>query len=243
LGQSGGASAASAFPAAPGLSTDAAPRPTGADAPKSTSQEELRGADREQEDGDAEEEQDNRDAGDTVEPTGEEDEEVAFRADCKLWKLVRETPTPAKAAAPSGSSPVAGDRSGEQDAAEGTATADGRDEKVAAAEEKGWRWQERGCGIVHINRHAKTGAGRLVMRMRGVLKLVLNTPVFPTAKYEKVGQKSVRFVGFDTDEQLLSKDGQTQAPLCAFRLNLQSNDQQGKFLSTLRDLLGVTATT
>ena len=71
---------------------------------------------------------------------------------------------------------------------------------------------------VHINRHKTTGAGRLVMRMRGVLKLLLNTPIFPTTRrawlfslswaicsvsivrYEKVGQKSVRFVGVDTEE-------------------------------------------
>ena len=91
---------------------------------------------------------------------------------------------------------------------------------------KGWRWQERGCGIVgtlpgnpeipsclcmlaqwffiqylcgfscagpvlvfsqvHINRHKATGAGRLVMRMRGVLKLLLNTPIFPTTRQGKV---------------------------------------------------------
>ena len=35
---------------------------------------------------------------------------------------------------------------------------------------------------MHINRHKKTRAVRLVMRMRGVLKLLLNTPVFPTAR-------------------------------------------------------------
>lgn len=35
---------------------------------------------------------------------------------------------------------------------------------------------------VHINRHKTTGAGRLVMRMRGVLKLLLNTPIFPTTR-------------------------------------------------------------
>merc|ERR1712039_1091875 len=103
----------------------------------------------------------------------------------------------------------------------------------------------RGCGIVHINRHRKTGAGRLVMRMRGVLKLLLNTPVFPTTKYEKVGQKSVRFVGVDTDESrnsgITADAKDEQVSMCAFRLNLQSNDQQGKFLAVLRDSLGVTS--
>lgn len=125
------------------------------------------------------------------EPTGEEDEEVIFRADCKLWKLVKVHP------------------------AEGD------------SKSEGWRWQERGCGIVHINRHKATGAGRLVMRMRGVLKLLLNTPIFPTTRYEKVGQKSVRFVGVDNDES------GKEVSFCAFRLNLHSSDQQGKFLTFL----------
>lgn len=99
----------------------------------------------------------------------------------------------------------------------------------------GWRWQERGCGIVHINKHRKTGAGRLVMRMRGVLKLLLNTPVFPTTKYEKVGQKSVKFVGVDADAKpAKAKD---EVVLTAFRLNLQSSDQQEKFLAVLGDLM------
>mmetsp|Transcript_106944 Transcript_106944/g.130427 ORF Transcript_106944/g.130427 Transcript_106944/m.130427 type:complete len:269 (+) Transcript_106944:56-862(+) len=129
------------------------------------------------------------------EPTGEEDEEVIFRADCKLWKLVK------------------------AHSAEGD------------SKSEGWRWQERGCGIVHINRHKTTGAGRLVMRMRGVLKLLLNTPIFPTTRYEKVGQKSVRFVGVDTEES--SKE----VSFCAFRLNLHSSDQQGKFLAVMRDAI------
>ncbi|CAK9030316.1 Ran-specific GTPase-activating protein 2 (Ran-binding protein 2) (RANBP2) [Durusdinium trenchii] len=138
----------------------------------------------------ANEADDGESAGD--EPTGEEDEEVIFRADCKLWKLV----------------------------------------KLEDGKAEGWRWQERGCGIVHINRHKTSGAGRLVMRMRGVLKLLLNTPIFPTTRYEKVGQKSVRFVGVDTEE---SQSCHGEVAFCAFRLNLHSSDQQGKFLAVLRE--------
>jgi len=126
------------------------------------------------------------------EATGEEDEEVVFRTDCKLWKLVKHASeaqdTPAES----------------------------------------WRWMERGSGIVHVNRHRQSGAGRIVMRMRGVGKLLLNTPVFPTTKYEKIGQKSVRFVGVD--------DGEEKA-LSAFRVSLQSSDQQEKFLEVLQDLV------
>lgn len=130
------------------------------------------------------------------EPTGEEDEEALFRADCKLWKLVK---LPAS------------------DSKEGS---------------EAWTWQERGCGIVEINRHKRTRACRLVMRMRGVLKLLLNTPVFPTTRYEMVGQKSVRFVGVDADTHEAKSE---KVPFSAFRLNLHSSDQQGKFLAILRD--------
>eukprot|EP00419_Tripos_fusus_P089709 CAMPEP_0172869984 /NCGR_PEP_ID=MMETSP1075-20121228/90639_1 /TAXON_ID=2916 /ORGANISM="Ceratium fusus, Strain PA161109" /LENGTH=344 /DNA_ID=CAMNT_0013720053 /DNA_START=5 /DNA_END=1039 /DNA_ORIENTATION=- len=161
------------------------------------------------------------------EPTGEEDEKVVFRAECRLWKLVKGAGTPETATT--------------ADVQDGLTNKNDVQSEITTAksgDQKGWHWQERGCGIVHINRHSKTGDGRLVMRMRGVLKLLLNTPVFPTTKYERVGQKSVRFVGVDAeaaDAPLKDK----QVTLCAYRLNLQSADQQGKFLAVLQELLGV----
>eukprot|EP00930_Biecheleria_cincta_P038843 TRINITY_DN26703_c0_g1_i1.p1 TRINITY_DN26703_c0_g1~~TRINITY_DN26703_c0_g1_i1.p1 ORF type:complete len:369 (-),score=96.57 TRINITY_DN26703_c0_g1_i1:1-1107(-) len=112
---------------------------------------------------------------------------------------------------------------------------DANEQSSSSDKGAGWRWQERGCGIVHINKHRKTGAGRLVMRMRGVLKLLLNTPIFPTTKYEKVGQKSVKFVGVDTDAK--PDKAKDEVVLTAFRLNLQSSDQQEKFLAVLGDLV------
>merc|ERR1711920_631325 len=127
-----------------------------------------------------------------------ETEDTIFKTDCKLWKLVKD------AASSENPSPNDSD-----------ATA-----PIA------YRWQERGCGNVHVYKHKKTGAGRLVMRLRGVLKLLLNTPIIPTTKYEKVGQKSVRFDGIDT------ADG--AEPLCAYRLNLHSGDQQQKFITAVQ---------
>jgi len=159
------------------------------------------------------------------EPTGEEEEKVVFRAECRLWKLVRSVGT----SATSTTADIQGDLTSKNDV-------HGEINTAKSGDQKGWHWQERGCGIVHINRHSKTGDGRLVMRMRGVLKLLLNTPVFPTTKYERVGQKSVRFVGVDAEvPAALDK----QVTLCAYRLNLQSADQQGKFLAVLQELLGV----
>jgi len=160
------------------------------------------------------------------EPTGEEEEKVVFRAECRLWKLVRNAATPET----STTADVQDDLTSKNDVPAEINTA-------KSGDQSGWHWQERGCGIVHINRHSKTGDGRLVMRMRGVLKLLLNTPVFPTTKYERVGQKSVRFVGVDAEVAAATPD--KQITLCAYRLNLQSADQQGKFLAVLQELLGV----
>ncbi|CAE8656366.1 unnamed protein product, partial [Polarella glacialis] len=152
------------------------------------------------------------------EATGEEEEEVIFRSECKLWKLVRH-PGPATTAEAGSGNGAAAETS-----------------SPSKAEDKGWKWIERGCGVVHVNRHRKTGAGRLVMRMRGILKVLLNTPVFPTTTYEKVGQKSVRFVGVHDQP---SEKG--EVVLSAFRVTLQSNDSQGKFLATLRELVSKSA--
>jgi len=157
-----------------------------------------------------------------------EDEEVIFRAEGRLVKLVRQE----RAATGGGNEAEAGVESPDAEACAETVRSQG-------SEAKGWRWQERGCGVVHVHRH-RSGAGRLVMRMRGVLKLLLNTPVFPTTKYDRVGQKSVRFVGVDTEQVV---DGETlkgedagAGALCAYRLSFQSGDQQSKFLNVLRDL-------
>lgn len=158
------------------------------------------------------------------EPTGEEEEKVVFRAECRLWKLARSVGTPETC-----TTADAQDDPTSKNDSQGEVTA------AKSGDQKGWHWQERGSGIVHINRHSKTGDGRLVMRMRGVLKLLLNTPVFPTTKYERVGQKSVRFVGVDAEAPIAPDK---QVTLCAYRLNLQSADQQGKFLAVLQELLG-----
>lgn len=157
--------------------------------------------------------------------------------------MVRHAATPAVGSAPASTAADAADVAAAVSGADaGGGGPDGSGSAVASAaaagQENGWRWQEKGHGMLHINRHAKTNAGRLVMRMRGVLKLLLNTPVFPTAKYEKVGQKSVRFMGVDPDESVL-KDGQVS--MCAYRLNLLTGDQQGKFLSVLEDRCGVSS--
>lgn len=172
-----------------------------------------------------EEEAEEEEVAASAQQDGSDAECLVFSADSKLWKLVREAGDASAAPAPSApSAPAEG-----SSCAGGQASGDG----AAAPEAASWRWQERGCGVVRVSRHRETGAGRLVMRLKGVLKLLLNTPVLPTTRYEKVGQKSVRFVGVDTERE---SDGKP-VTLCSYRLNLQSGDQQQKFFSAVKGLL------
>lgn len=171
--------------------------------------------------------------------TGEEEEEVVFRGESKLWKLVSD----ASVAGAGDSNQKASDAvDAPADAKKHSAAAEDAASKPAEKNNT-WRWQERACGVVHINRHKKTGAGRLVMRMRGVGKLVLNTPAFPTGKYERVGQKTVRFLGVDVDAE--AGAGAANSPkevsLCSYRSTFQHADQQREFLRVLRERLQISS--
>eukprot|EP00746_Dinoflagellata_sp_MGD_P025104 gnl/MRDRNA2_/MRDRNA2_158984_c0_seq1.p1 gnl/MRDRNA2_/MRDRNA2_158984_c0~~gnl/MRDRNA2_/MRDRNA2_158984_c0_seq1.p1 ORF type:complete len:364 (-),score=88.91 gnl/MRDRNA2_/MRDRNA2_158984_c0_seq1:22-1113(-) len=176
-------------------------------------------------------------AADSFEQTGEEDEEVAFSADCKLWKLVKAR-APAGAVVSEGSD-VSGpekkeaDAEGDGDSQERSKMEGSHDSSQASRSgPNAWQWQDRGCGVIHLNRHRESGRGRLVMRMRGVRKVLLNTPVFPTTKYEKVGQKSVKFMGVDVE----SAPSECEK-FAAYRLNLLSADKQSSFMQALQDML------
>lgn len=183
-------------------------------------------------------------ATDAIEQTGEEDEEVTFSADCKLWKLVK-TKAPGEPAVSEGADKqgagaeglaknvTGGDVEGEGDIQE-RSKPESSQESVQApgSSPEAWQWQDRGCGVIHLNRHRESGRGRLVMRMRGVRKVLLNTPVFPTTKYEKVGQKSVKFMGVDVE----SAPSECEK-FAAYRLNLLSADKQSSFMKVLQDML------
>lgn len=192
----------------------------------------------------AEEEELPAEAEDWKGSTGEEDETVIFRADVKLFKLVRDTQVPPVAAVSGSPGSSLGTEAvvkseetpASADAAPPTTAAAATDSSGAAAspnangDSSSWRWVERGCGKFSINRHNTTGAGRMVLRMKGILKILLNTPVFPTTKYERVGQKSVMFLAIDAE-------GTTNASFCKHRLNLGSNDQQSRFLDIVAKFL------
>ncbi|KAI5454922.1 hypothetical protein NCC49_002198 [Naganishia albida] len=48
----------------------------------------------------------------------------------------------------------------------------------------GGAWKERGTGSLHLNIHKKDRSARLVMRAEGVLRLILNTPLYAGMKPE-----------------------------------------------------------
>jgi len=58
-------------------------------------------------------------------------------------------------------------------------------------------WRERGVGILRLNKATDGSSARLLMRVEGSLKLILNMKLFSQIKPEKAGDKQVRFIGPD----------------------------------------------
>lgn len=87
------------------------------------------------------------------------------------------------------------------------------------------KWIEKCIGFVRLLKHAESGNIRLVVRMKGVYRLVLNVALIPKiCKAEKQGNKSVRFNGIEDD-----------GSLGMYRLNLITEDQQELFFGFLGD--------
>lgn len=85
------------------------------------------------------------------------------------------------------------------------------------------KWIEKCIGFVRLMKNDDSGAIRLVVRMKGVYRLILNIAlVEKLCRAEKVGNKSVRFNGIDED-----------GSLGMFRINLLTEDQQTAFLNHL----------
>lgn len=94
-------------------------------------------------------------------------------------------------------------------------------------EEDKLKWTEKGIGFVRlvVNKNDKTKV-RLVVRMKGVFRLMLNVALLPSlAKIEKVGSKSVKFTAMDENDALSD-----------FRVNLLTDDQQTKFIDAIAEI-------
>ena len=88
------------------------------------------------------------------------------------------------------------------------------------------KWVEKCIGFVRLLKNKEQGTVRLVVRMKGVYRLILNIAlVDKICRAEKVGNKSVRFNGIE--------DG----TLGMFRVNLLTEDQQAAFWDQLPDSL------
>lgn len=84
------------------------------------------------------------------------------------------------------------------------------------------KWVEKGIGFVRLIK-AESSSFRVVVRMKGVFRLMLNTALIPSVcKAERVGNKSVKFTAVDEDGSIAD-----------FRLNLLTEDNQAAFITIL----------
>jgi hypothetical protein len=99
--------------------------------------------------------------------------------------------------------------------------------KLEKQEEGKYRWTEKGIGFVRlIGSKTDKSKLRLVVRMKGVFRLMLNVGlVVSIAKIEKIGGKSIKFTAIDEE-----------GGFADFRINLLSEDQQTKFVDTITTL-------
>ncbi|GAB0497869.1 hypothetical protein MMPV_009206 [Pyropia vietnamensis] len=66
--------------------------------------------------------------------------------------------------------------------------------------EGGANWKERGVGVVKLNVHSSTGAGRLLMRTEATLHVILNTPLFSGFAVDRAADRAVRFTGLSLED-------------------------------------------
>ncbi|XP_045764804.1 ran-binding protein 3 isoform X1 [Maniola jurtina] len=63
-------------------------------------------------------------------------------------------------------------------------------------------WRERGRGVLRLNDAAGGGGARLVARVAGSLRVVLNTKLWPDMVVERAGNKSLRITAADAQQQV-----------------------------------------
>lgn len=77
-------------------------------------------------------------------------------------------------------------------------------------------WKEKGIGVVKVNENQVTGASRLLMRSDGVLKVLVNSRLFPGINYSLLHERAVRVV--------LLKDQQPMQCLFRFKNPLEAQE-------------------
>ena len=141
--------------------------------------------------------------------SGEEGETLLYQHDCKLFKLTK----------------ISCDHAEEFGEESRIATVSAGDESrlglaASVAASAGFRWVEKGAGFVRVLQN-KSGKIRIVVRMKGVLRVLLNSPPVPRegGMFQKEGAKSIKFKGFDET-----------GSIAWFRINLLQVDQQDAFV-------------
>jgi len=88
------------------------------------------------------------------------------------------------------------------------------------------KWNEKGIGFVRLIQNKESKGVRIVVRMKGVYRLMLNAGLVDSlSRAEKVGNKSVKFSAVE--------DGS----ISDFRVNMLTEDQQAAFMDKLPDSL------
>jgi len=76
-------------------------------------------------------------------------------------------------------------------------------------------WRERGVGGLKLNRATDGSEARLLMRVEGSLRLILNVRLWPSMHIERTGDKDIRFIA-----QSLEKEGE----LCTYGVRVGRKD-------------------
>eukprot|EP00166_Cyanidium_caldarium_P006007 ctg_77.g31 len=93
------------------------------------------------------------------------------------------------------------------------------------------RWKERGAGPLRVLRHRTKGTARVVMRVEGVLRVILNMPLAERAtQWQSAGDKAVRLAGpnvcSDADDATASN---AKPPILTGLLRFKSAEQADAF--------------
>lgn len=87
-----------------------------------------------------------------------------------------------------------------------------------------WRWTDAGQGVCKVLKTDQDSSLRVVVRMKGVQKVLLNVLVNGHSNVEKAGNQSVKFDAAVVDE---SSD---KPSIVSFRINLLSSENQSRFI-------------
>eukprot|EP00919_Chromeraceae_sp_WS-2016_P023430 GHVR01055685.1.p1 GENE.GHVR01055685.1~~GHVR01055685.1.p1 ORF type:complete len:155 (+),score=35.85 GHVR01055685.1:1217-1681(+) len=145
-----------------------------------------------------------------------------FRGDCRLLKL----------------KPVELEDStqkGDDENARGPPATNGTTGQVGDKLEQKFKFVEVGNGFVHLNKHKETSRVRIVVRMKGVFRILLNSPLTPSSVSPE-GVRTLRVSALNADA--FTPDGVRVEGVSlygVYRIQLIDRQQQELFINTLNN--------